>query len=106
MRQGNVLHILAYANRSSSAGLGAARNLSAIPGLVPVLSPPAYKKRTYIAVMNSQLLFASAATTLFIVVSILIMRHLRTSQILQAAKKHDYQDLTSGLPEPTMLAKA
>ena len=60
----------------------------------------------YIAVMNSQLLFASAATTLLIVVSILIMRHLRTSHILQAVKKHDYPDLTSGLPEPTMLSKS
>lgn len=60
----------------------------------------------YLVAMAFHLLLASAATTLLVIVSILIMRHLRTSQILQAAKKDDYLDLTSGLPEPTMLSKS
>lgn len=55
--------------------------------------------------MAFQLLLASAATTLLIFVSILTMCRLRTSQTLKAAKKDDYLDLTSVLPEPTMLSK-
>ncbi|KAA6408168.1 MAG: FAD binding domain [Lasallia pustulata] len=34
------------------------------------------------------------------------MRRLRTSQTLQAAKKPDHVDLTSSLPEPTMLSES
>ena len=56
--------------------------------------------------MAFQLLSASAATTLFIILSIFIMRRLRTSQTLQAAKKPDHLDLTSSFPEPTMLGKS
>ena len=56
--------------------------------------------------MAFQLLCVSAATALLTIVSILIMRRLRTSQTLQAAKKRDYMDLTSGLSEPTMLSKS
>jgi FAD binding domain len=59
--------------------------------------------------MASQLLSASAATTLFLVLIIsiiIIMRRLRTSQTLQDAKKHDHLDLTCSLPEPTMLSKS
>ena len=59
-----------------------------------------------IVIMAFQLLFASAATALLTIVSILIMRRLRTSQTQQAAKKRDYMDLTSGLLEPTMLSKS
>ena len=57
-------------------------------------------------IMASQLLSTSAATTLLIVISIFIMRRLRTSQTLQAAKKPNHIDLTSSLPEPTMLSKS
>jgi hypothetical protein len=57
-------------------------------------------------IMASQLLSASAATTLLLIISILIMRRLRTSQTLPAAKKPDHLDLTSRLPEPTMLSKS
>lgn len=56
--------------------------------------------------MTFQLLSASAATTLLVFISIFIMRRLRTSQILQAAKKSDHLDLTSSSPEPTMLSKS
>lgn len=56
--------------------------------------------------MAFQLLLASAATTLLVIVSILITRRLRTSRILQATKKYDYLDITSGLPELTMLGKS
>jgi hypothetical protein len=56
--------------------------------------------------MAFQLLSASAATTLLIIISIFIMRRLRTSQTLQAAKKPDHLDLTSSSPEPTMLSKS
>ena len=59
-----------------------------------------------IFVMAFQVFFASVVTTLLIIVSVLIMRRLRTSQNLQAAKKYDYVDLTNGLPEPTMLSKS
>lgn len=56
--------------------------------------------------MASQLLFESAATTfLLLIISIFIMRCLRTSQTLQAAKKPNHLDLTSSLPEPTMLSR-
>lgn len=56
--------------------------------------------------MTFQLLSASAATTLLLIISILIMRRLRTSQTLQAAKKPDHLDLTNSSPEPTMLSKS
>ena len=57
--------------------------------------------------MTSQLLSASAATTLlFIVIYVLIMRRLRTSQTRPAAKKPDHRDFTSSLPEPTILSKS
>ncbi|KAK0514653.1 hypothetical protein JMJ35_003270 [Cladonia borealis] len=56
--------------------------------------------------MAFQVFSASVVTTLLIIVSILIMRRLRTSQTPQAAKKYDYMDLTSGFPEPTMLSKS
>lgn len=57
--------------------------------------------------MASQLLSASAATTLLLLsISIFIMRRLRTSQTVKAAKKLDHLDLTSSLPEPTMLSKS
>jgi len=56
--------------------------------------------------MAFQLLSASAATTLLILISIFIVRRLRTSQTLQAAKKPDHLDLTSSSPEPTMLSKS
>ena len=56
--------------------------------------------------MAFQLLLASAATTLLIIVSILVMRSLRASQTLRAAKKHDYLNLANGLPEPSMLSKS
>ncbi|EON70095.1 hypothetical protein W97_09361 [Coniosporium apollinis CBS 100218] len=56
--------------------------------------------------MAFQLLSASAATALLIIISIFVMRHLRTSQTLQAAKKPDHPDLTSSSPEPTMLSKS
>lgn len=55
--------------------------------------------------MASQLLSASAATTLLIVISLFIMRRLRTSKTLQATKKPDHLDLTSS-PEPTILSKS
>ena len=56
--------------------------------------------------MNFQLLFASAATISLIIVSYLLTRRKRTSQTLQAVKKHDYLDLTSSSPEPTLLSKS
>ena len=56
--------------------------------------------------MASQLLSASVATTLLIIISIFIMRRLRTSHALQAARKPDNLDLTSSLPEPTVLSKS
>ena len=59
-----------------------------------------------IVIMAFQLHSASAATTLLVIVSILIMRRLRTSQTRQAAKKDDYLDLANGSPEPTMLSKS
>ena len=52
-----------------------------------------------------QLLSAFAITTLLII-SFFIMRRLRPSQSLQAAKKTDHSGLPSSLPEPTMLSKA
>ena len=55
--------------------------------------------------MASQLLSASAVTTLLIIISIFLMRRLRTSQTLQAVKEPDPLNLTSGLPEPTILGK-
>ena len=57
--------------------------------------------------MASQLLSASTAITLLllIIISIFIMRRLRTSQTLQATKKGDHLDLTSSSLEPTMLSK-
>lgn len=56
--------------------------------------------------MASHLLFVIAATTILIIVSNFIMRRLRTSQTLQAAKKPDHLDLTSSSLEPTMLSKS
>jgi hypothetical protein len=59
-----------------------------------------------IVIMTFQMLSASAVTTLLIIVSIFIMRWLRTSQTPQAAKMVDHLNLTSSLPEPTMLSKS
>lgn len=56
--------------------------------------------------MSFQLLSASAATTLLIIISIFIMRRLRTSQTLQAVKKPNHLDLTISSPEPTKLSKS
>ena len=56
--------------------------------------------------MAFQLLSASAATTLLLIISVFVMRRLRTSQTRQAAKKADHLDLRSSLPEPTMLSKS
>ena len=56
--------------------------------------------------MALQLLSASAATTLLILISIFIMRRLRASQTLQAAKNADHLVLMSSTQEPTMLSKS
>ena len=56
--------------------------------------------------MAFQVFSVSVGTTLLIIVFILIMRRLRTSQTPQAAKKHEYMDLTSGLLGTTMLSKS
>jgi len=56
--------------------------------------------------MDSQLLAASALTTLLIIISFFIMRWLRTSQTLQPAKKADHLDFMNGSPEPTMLSQS
>ena len=56
--------------------------------------------------MALQLLSASVATTLLIIISIFIMRHLPTSKTLQAAKKPDHLEFASSSPEPTMLSKS
>lgn len=55
--------------------------------------------------MASQLLSLSAATTLLIIISILMMRRLRTLNPLQPAKKPNQIDLTSIPSEPTRLGK-
>lgn len=55
--------------------------------------------------MAFQLLSASAATALLIVVSIFVARHLRTRPTLQEAKKPIDQDLTSNSLEPTIISK-
>lgn len=57
--------------------------------------------------MGYQLISASAATTLIVVISIFIMRRLRTSYTLQAeaVKKPDHADFTNNPPEPTILSK-
>ncbi len=56
--------------------------------------------------MAFQLLSASAATTLLIVISIFVIRRLRTLPTLQSAKKPNHLDLTSNSLEPTMLSKS
>ena len=56
--------------------------------------------------MGFQLLSALATTTLLIIISIFVMRRLRTSQTPQAAKKPNHLDLTSRSPEPSMLSKS
>ncbi len=56
--------------------------------------------------MAFQLLSASAATTLLIVISIFVIRHLRTLPTPQAAKKPNHLDLTSSSLEPTILSKS
>lgn len=56
--------------------------------------------------MASQLLPASAATTLLIIISILIFRRLRSSHTLQAANEADHLDLTSSSMEAIMLSKS
>ena len=104
-----------------TAGIDPIHHFLAILVFAPVLSPPASNTDAalfssglaacgslcvYVVVMDFQLLFASAATTLLIIVSILIMRHLRTSKTLEVAKKHDYLDLTGDLPKPSMLSKS
>ena len=55
--------------------------------------------------MSSQLLSAFAVTTVLLIISIFLMRCLRSSQTLQAAKEPNSLKLTSGLPEPTILGK-
>lgn len=55
--------------------------------------------------MVSQLVSPSAVTLLLLIISIFIMRHLRTSQTLHDAKEPDPLDLTGNLPEPTILGK-
>ena len=56
--------------------------------------------------MASQLLSASAVTTLLVVISIFIMRRIRTPQTLQAAKKPIPLDSMSSSSETTMLSKS
>ena len=51
------------------------------------------------------LLSVSGATAILVITSIYILRRLRTSYTLQAAKKPDHLDFTSSLPEPTILCK-
>ena len=63
------------------------------------------KINAQIFIMVFQLLSASAATTLLIIVSVFIMRRLRTSQSLQTAMKPDNQDHTSSSLKPNMLSK-
>lgn len=55
--------------------------------------------------MALQLLFASAVTTLLVIISIFVMRRLRTSQTPEAAKKPKQVDLINSFPEPTVLSK-
>ena len=55
--------------------------------------------------MAFQLFSVSGATTLLVIISIYIVRRLRTSYTLQAAKKPDHLDFPSSLPEPTILCK-
>ena len=55
--------------------------------------------------MTLQLLSASGATALLVIISVYIVHRLRTSYTLQAAKKPDHLDFTSSLPEPTILSK-
>lgn len=55
--------------------------------------------------MALQLLSASLATTVLIIISIFVMRRLRLSQTLQTAKKTDDMKLTNSLPGPTLLGK-
>ena len=61
---------------------------------------------TKIGIMASKLLFVSAATILLLIISILVMRSLRTLQILHDVKMSDHLDLPSSLPEPTMLGQS
>lgn len=51
------------------------------------------------------LLSVSGATTLLVIISVYILRRLRTSYTLQAAKQPDHLEHTSSLPEPTILCK-
>ena len=56
--------------------------------------------------MAFQLLSVSGAMTLLVIISVYIVRRLRTSYTLQAAKKPDHHlDFTNTLPEPTILCK-
>lgn len=56
--------------------------------------------------MAFQLLSASTATTLLIIIAIFIWRRLRISQPLEAAMKPDHLDLMSSSLEPTVLSKS
>lgn len=56
--------------------------------------------------MAFQLLSASAAMTLLIIIFVFVMRRLRTSQTLQAVKQPNHLNLTSSSLEPTMLSKS
>ena len=56
--------------------------------------------------MAFQLLSAFAVTTLLIAISVFIMRNVRTSQILRAAKRTEHPDPMSSLPEPTALCRS
>ena len=55
--------------------------------------------------MMAFLLSVSGATTLIVIISVYILRRLRTSYTLQAAKKPDHLEFTSSLSEPTILCK-
>lgn len=62
-------------------------------------------------IMSFQLLSVSAATTLLIIISIVIMRRLGTSYTQDAKESDqsgylDSRDFTSSLPEPTMLSQS
>ena len=56
--------------------------------------------------MAFQLLFIFAATTLLIIIPIIIMRHQRVSQALHAEQKSNELDFTSSSPKLTMLSKS
>ncbi|MCJ1376634.1 hypothetical protein MMC20_007877 [Loxospora ochrophaea] len=56
--------------------------------------------------MALQLLFASAATVLLIIISVLVMRYPRASQTIPPVKRRDHLDALNSPPEPTLLSKS